>query len=191
MCLFACLGFLYFCIDWQAKQLLQVTCTSEDLKCWGAWDMACRQTVKDITHYWLPGGEKHTRKRLWQMIYLDDEIVLLSIRQTLQQFQSISERQDGAHMGFVECVDSILKFTDLTSFFRGHPCSSFIAQRLFKIQFYVFATICLHLCTVPLTIQAAAFCLQRYSFTAEPHGETCPWKDCPSSCNTISTEFLC
>ena len=37
------------CIDWQTKQPSQVDCVSEDLKCWGAWDTACRHKDKDIT----------------------------------------------------------------------------------------------------------------------------------------------
>ena len=47
------------------KQPSQAACTSENLKCWGAWD-----TKPKTSHHWLLGGEK-SRKRKCLMIFLE------------------------------------------------------------------------------------------------------------------------
>ena len=73
-------------IVWLAKQLSQIACFSEDLKCWGAWDTTCRYKAKDVTP--SSSWRRETLKEEaiddlpWQ-----DERGPSSIRRTLKPFQ--------------------------------------------------------------------------------------------------------
>ena len=44
--------------DWQAKQPSQAACFPEDVKCWAAWDAACRHKAKTITPLITWHGER-------------------------------------------------------------------------------------------------------------------------------------
>ena len=70
-------------IDWRAKQLSQVTCVSEDLKCCGASDTTCGHKAKDIT------PSNAWRREAWKQKALEDlprkdERGLSSVRPTLE-----------------------------------------------------------------------------------------------------------
>ena len=69
-------------IHWRTKQLSQVACFSENLKCWGAWDTTCGHCTKDISR----------RREAWKEEALDDlpwkdERGPSSLRRTLEPFQ--------------------------------------------------------------------------------------------------------
>ena len=71
-------------VDWRVKQLSQVACFVEDLRCWGAWHL--RLKGKDI----IPSTA--CKREVWKEEALDDlssksERGPLSIRRTLQMLQ--------------------------------------------------------------------------------------------------------
>ena len=99
-----------------AKQPPEVACFSKDLKCWEAWDTTCGHKVKDITPSiaWL-GERRGKRKR--STIFL--ERTREGHRQSNEHWNRFkgnvgetSERRGGAHKGFSERIDTILKRTE-------------------------------------------------------------------------------
>ena len=102
--------------DWRVNQLSQATCVSEDLKCWGAWDIACGHKTKDITPTvaWM----REARKEEALTIFL--ERTREGHRQSDEHWNCFkgnigetSERWGGAHMGFSERIDIISSWTEL------------------------------------------------------------------------------
>ena len=74
-------------IDWLAKQPSQMICASEDLKCWGAWDITFWHIDKDIRPSIAWRRESRKEEALddlpWQ-----DERGPSSVRRTLELFRT-------------------------------------------------------------------------------------------------------
>ena len=93
------------------KQPTCVACVSEDLMCWRAWDTTCGHKAKDIT-------PERCRNRKRSMIFLErtrkghcqsDQYWNCFKRNTGETH----DRWGGVHMGFPECIDTILNWSEL------------------------------------------------------------------------------
>ena len=60
---------IFWPTDWLAQQQSQVTCISQDQKCWGAWSTTCWHKAKHITPS-ITRGEM-CGKRKWLSIFLE------------------------------------------------------------------------------------------------------------------------
>ena len=101
-------------IDWRAKLSSQVTCFSEELKCWEAWDTTCGHKAKDITPLIAWRREAWKEEALDGLPWKNRE----RHRQSDEHFNRFkgnigetSERRGGAHMGFFESTHTILNWT--------------------------------------------------------------------------------
>ena len=83
--------------DWQAKQPPQVACVSEDIICWGAWDISCWHKGKPRTSCHQVSGWERCRKKKCLKIFLQRmrKGHTQSLNQTLELFQrQFGETQD-------------------------------------------------------------------------------------------------
>ena len=79
-------------IDWRAKQPSQVACFSEDLKCWGVWDTACRHKAKDVMPSVTGKREAWNKEVLNDLPWKDERArAIVSQRWTLELFQRMRE----------------------------------------------------------------------------------------------------
>ena len=99
---------------------IPLTCVSQDLKRWGAWDTTCGHKTKNIRPSIVWRREAWKEKALEDLLWKDERGPSSTGRISdffffffLRQSGVTSERRSGTHMGFSERRDTILKRTEL------------------------------------------------------------------------------
>ena len=102
---------------WQAKQLWQMVCIWEDLKCWGAWEAIYEQKSRDITPCIIWRGEAEKEEARDNLPCKGPE---RTIKPTLKLFLIQSwgnfwQTAWSAYVVFPERIDIILNGSELAS----------------------------------------------------------------------------
>ena len=110
--------------DWWEKQ--PVACTSEDLKCWGAWNTTCRHKAKNITLL-IPWRRQALKEEVFNDLPWKYQRGPLSnkpwnyLKSTLKETWEMGR----STYRFSQHIDTILNWSALnTPLNRGQGCSS-------------------------------------------------------------------